>query len=82
MAQRGIEPPSAEAIIAAGRFRPPPADVLELSVEDLADTVGVVCFVDTMPWTHERPLFQGEKTEVPRKVAQRMAAHHQVTILE
>lgn len=79
LARRGIEPLSADALI---RRRREPDKVLTLTDEDLADTVSVVCFVDSQPWTHERPLQQGEQADVPRKVAELMAERHQVTIIQ
>ena len=79
MAKRGISPPGADSFIRQPKKK---EETLELSDEDLADTVTVVCFSDTQPWTHERPLEQGEKATVPRKVAKIMEANHQVTIIE
>lgn len=77
LAQRGIEPPSADMMIR----RRVPDKVLELTQEDLDDTVTVVCFVDSQPWTHERPLAQGEQTIIPRKVALEMEQRRQVAIV-
>lgn len=79
MAKRGIPIPSADSFIRQPKKK---EETLELSDEDLADTVTVVCFSDAQPWTHERPLAQGEKTVIPRKVAKIMEANHQVTIVE
>lgn len=77
LAQRGIEPPSADMMIR----RRVPDQVLHLTKEDLDDTVKVVCFVDTQPWTHERALVQGEQTIIPRKVALLMEQRRQVAIV-
>lgn len=78
LANRGIEPPSADAMIR----RRVPDQVLDLSKDDLADTVKVMCFVDTKPWTHEKSLARGEQATVPRKVAAEMVKRHQVAIIE
>lgn len=76
-ANRGMEPPGADAMIR----RREPDRVLTLSADDFADTVKVVCIVDTKPWTHERPLARGEQTVIPRKVAEVMAERYQITII-
>jgi hypothetical protein len=79
LAKRGISSLSADSFIRQPKKKD---ETLELSDEDLADTVTVVCYSDAQPWTHERPLEQGEKATVPRKVAKIMEANHQVTIIE
>lgn len=79
LAQRGMEGPNALQLMRA--IERQPKDTLELSDADLADTVTVLCMVDTMPWTHEAPLRLGEEAIVPRKVAERMERAMQVRVV-
>lgn len=79
MARRGIPIPGADSFIRQPKRK---EETLTLSDEDMADTVTVVCFSSDRPWTHERPLEQGEKATLPRKVAKIMEDNHQVTIIE
>ena|SRR6478609_8023432 len=77
LAAQGIEPPSADAMVR----RRVPDQILELSPEDLEDTVRVICLSENKPWTHERPLDMGEQTVIPRKLAVLMQMRRQIAII-
>lgn len=77
LAQRGIDAPSADQMI---RQRMPDK-VLNMSDDDLADEVDIVCITDLKPWTHERPLDKGEQAKVPRKIAELLLGNAHAVII-
>lgn len=82
MAERGLEPPSADAMTR----RRKPDEVLVLSGADHEDIVTVICISDARPWTHNTDpehggLKLGEQVGLPRKVAEAMEVRRQVRIV-
>jgi hypothetical protein len=47
-----------------------------------ADHVKVRCIVDNRPWTHEKPLANGEEATVPLAIAETLLARKHVELCE